>query len=149
MLLLTIMTLCTSCHSGHNVNTSDPAQVKKIEDALNLKFPNTAVWIGAYADYVPSGLVYFYCCVKMSNEDLAIAFPENKFAWRTDTATVFNSNATQRKNKKWFNPDAIEMFQSFQVRYPDNKHVLNVLTERNKFNPEEQVLVYIVWWYHR
>ena len=137
------MILTISCNTK---NINNPVFIKEIEDSLNLKFPASTDWVGVHADYEAKDIEYLYCCIRVPSNELFTIFPENKFSWQTDIAFVFNS---QGGNEKWFKPDSIRVFKSFQEKHPDSKHVLNVLAERDISNSDEIILVFIVWWYHR
>ena len=147
--LLLIVVLTTSCNRTitYTASKANRELIHRIETSLNVTFPDSTSWIGVIVNHYhrsSNDIDYLYCCIMMSRNDLAKTFPDNTFTWNTDSRNVFNS---QGDNENWFKPDDIKTFKSFQARFPDNKHVLNVLTERdNPDSKEKVVLVYIVWY---
>jgi hypothetical protein len=147
MWLLMLLVLSSFSCTHERTDISDVGFIAEIENSMKLVFPSSATWLGARAVYEGKDIEYLYCSIRMSNNDFLATFPESQFSsWQTDARLVHNVSG---RNEKWFDPDSIKTFKSFQEKYPDSKHVLNVLAENNPSNPEEMILVYVVWWYDR
>jgi hypothetical protein len=144
LLLMITISLIYGVKKNNNIN--DPTFRKEVNEVLQLNFPSTIQWLGAVGHYeYEETITYFYGTFTIPSEDIKTVFPDDKFTWKTSGRRVTNSNGNK---ERWFNPDSIENFKSFQTWYPDERNVLNVLTEKD-FDEKKLIKVYIVWWSHR
>lgn len=128
---------CFACIK-YSESMNDPNLRSEIESRIHLKFPRRISWNGVHLD---RGMDYYFVTAfqsSLSDIDNTFAFAQSDWSFKQRYLKSSDHNV------KWFNPDAVERFKSFEKKYPNNHSVLKVLVDITD-NKNTSVTVYLLW----
>lgn len=136
VILLSVF-LCFTLQEKQDMNDVDFKM--EIETLTGLNFPKSTKWINYRLD---RGMDYsFIASFTLSRNDIEKLFEKVEFEWSDSIRHVRNI-----EGEKWFKPDNIEKFKSFEKRYPKENTVLKVIYDSGQnLGIEQDVLFYIEW----